>query len=120
MSTITGSINLMKFVGARKIIASGEKGIFIPVEQNPTIVPGAKGAYANIRIVESNRTFNDHEYTHFLALSLPKKQREEMKASGRRDEDINALTPILGNLETFVPKDSYQEEKVVERDDLPF
>lgn len=121
MSTITGSINLMKFVGAKKIIANGERGIFIPEEQNPTIVPGAKGAYANVRIVESKRTFNDHEYTHFLALSLPRKQREDLKAKGVSDEQINALTPILGNLETYVPKDSYEQVKVQDaEDDFPF
>lgn len=120
MATINGSINLMKFVGARKVVASGEKGIFIPIDQNPTIIPGAKGAYASVRIVEKESTFNDRHYTHFICLSLNKEKKEQLKNDGYSDEQLNALTPILGNLETYQPKDEYQEEKVEEADDLPF
>lgn len=120
MPTITGSINLMKFVGARKVIASGEKGIFIPIDQNPTIVSGAKGAYANVRIVEKESTFNDRHYTHFCALSLPKDTKEQLRAKGYSDEQLNGLTPILGNLEVYQPKDEYQTETIKEADDLPF
>jgi len=120
MATINGSINLMKFVGARKVVASGEKGIFIPIDQNPTIVSGAKGAYANVRIVEKESTFNDRHYTHFICLSLGKELKEQLRAKGYDDDKLNSLTPILGNLETFQPKDEYQAETIKEADDLPF
>ena len=120
MPTITGSINLMKFVGARKVVASGEKGIFIPIDQNPSITPGAKGAYASIRIVEKESTFNDRHYSHFCALSLPKEKKEQLRSEGYSDEQLNGLTPILGNLETFKPRDEYQTENIQEVDDLPF
>ena len=120
MSTINGSINLMKFVGARKVVASGEKGIFIPIDQNPTIVSGAKGAYAQVRIVEKESTFNDRHYTHFICLSLSKEMKDSLRNQGYDDEKLNSLTPILGNLEEFKPKDEYQTENVQEIDDLPF
>ena len=118
MSTITGSINLMKFVGARMVSAGGVKGIFIPLDQNPSIVPGAKGEYANVRIVEKESTFNDRHYTHFIALSLPKNKKDELRSKGYSDEKLNGLTPILGNLETYQPKEE-SDENILEIDDLP-
>ena len=120
MSTITGSINLMKFVGARKVSAGGVKGIFIPVDENPSIVSGSKGEYANIRVVEKESVFNDRHYTHFLALALPGKVKDDLRSRGYSDERLNGLTPILGNLEEYQPRDSYQEENIQEIDDLPF
>jgi len=110
----------MKFVGARKVVASGEKGIFIPIGENPSIVSGAKGAYANVRIVEKESTFNDRHYSHFICLSLPKEKKEELRGQGYDDEKFNSLTPILGNLEAYKPKDEFQDENIQEIDDLPF
>ena len=120
MSTITGSINLMKFVGARKVSANGVKGIFIPIEENPSIISGAKGEYASVRIVEKESTFNDRHYTLFVALLLGEEKKDSLRSQGYSDEQINGLTPILGNLEEYQPRDSYQEENIQEIDDLPF
>lgn len=117
MATITGSINLMKFVGARKVSAGGVKGIFIPIEENPSIVSGAKGEYANIRVVEKESNFNDRHYTHFLALALPKNVKDTLRSKGYDDERLNGLTPILGNLEEYQPRDTF--ENTQEIDDLP-
>lgn len=124
MSTINGSINLMKFVGARKVIdANNKKCILIPVDDNPSIASGEKGAYANIRIVEKETTFNDRHYTHFVAATMSKKTMDELTAKGWSEEQIRAATPILGNLETYVPKEeTYQKESFKEDrgfDDLP-
>ena len=121
--SLNGSINLMKYPGAKKIIANGQKGIFIPVEPNPSIFVGEKGAYASIRVVEKESEFNDRHYTHFVAAQLPKKVRDDLKAAGKSDDDIKALTPILGNLETYVPQEggaTYEEASVDEAEDLPF
>lgn len=120
--SLNGNINLMKYPGARRILANGVKGIFIPVEDNPSIFVGEKGAYASIRVVEKESEFNDRHYTHFVAASLPKKVRDELKAKGKTDEELKALAPILGNLETFDPQSagSAEYEEVDEAEDLPF
>ena len=123
MSTLNGSINLMKFVGARKVIdKNNKKCILIPVDDNPTIISGEKGAYANIRVVEKESTYNDRHYTHFIALSLGKKKFDELKASGKSTEEINSYSPVLGNLETYTPQDNYKQESFKDAggyDDLP-
>lgn len=117
MSTLNGSINLMKFLGAKKVIANGQKGIFIPTDLNPAIFSGEKGAYASIRVVEKETSFNDRHYTHFMALSISKKQREELEANGWDDDHIKAATPILGNLEAWAPQDNYESVNVSDDDD---
>ncbi len=121
MSTLNGSINLLKYPGAKKIIANGVRGIFIPAETNPSIFVGEKGAYASIRVVEKESEFNDRYYTHFVAASMSKKSREQLSADGMTDEEINALTPILGNLETYAPEVTYESASVQDDDveDLP-
>ncbi len=123
--SLNGSINLMKYPGAKRILANGKKGIFIPVDENPSIFVSEKGAYASIRVVEKESEFNGKNYTHFVAASLSKKERDELKKAGYGEEDIKALTPILGNLETYEPQadgpagaDSYESADVNE--DLPF
>jgi len=116
--SLNGSINLLKYPGARRIIANGVKGIFIPVDNNPSIFVGDKGAYASIRVVEKETTFDDRHYTHFVAASLPKKVRE-----GMTEEQAKAAAPILGNLEAYQPQQggSYEEAATVEdEEDLPF
>lgn len=113
----------MKYPGAKKIIANGVKGIFIPVETNPSIYVGGKGAYASIRVVEKESNFDDRHYTHFVAASISKKTREALAADGMSDEEINAVTPILGNLEEYAPKEeSFEAAATVADDveDMPF
>ena len=120
--SLNGSINLLKLPGARKIIAKEQKGIFIPVDENPSIFVGEKGAYLSIRVVEKESEYEDRHYTHFVSASLQKKDREKLEAAGYSKEDIYKLTPILGNLETYEPQPGnggdYEEEEV--KDDLPF
>lgn len=129
--SLNGTINLMKYNGARKVAIGGQKGIFIPVAENPTIYAEGKGAYASIRIVEKESTFDDRHYTHFVSASLSKKKREELEAQGYDKEAMYAVTPILGNLETYDAQpagESYEEAEAVEvggaddngKDDLPF
>jgi len=124
MATLTGNINLLKYPGSRKVIANGVKGIFIPTEANPSIFVGEKGAYASVRIVEKESEFKDKHYTHFIAASIAKKAREELSSQGMSDDEIKALAPILGNLETYEPQGATFEEASVEDDngeeDLPF
>lgn len=120
--SINGSINLLKIKGARKILADGQKGIFIPAEDNPAIYVG-KGAYLSIRVVEKETTFEDRHYTHFVSVGLPKSKIDELKKAGATEEDIKELTPILGNLEEYVPKEggNYEASATVELpEDLPF
>lgn len=114
---INGSINLMKYVGARKVSLGGQKGIFIPVEENPTIYVGEKGAYASVRIVAHESEFEDRKYTHFIAASLSKEKRTELENSFGK-EATKAYTPILGNAAEYSSGGTFEEEK--EDDDLPF
>ena len=118
MSTLSGKINLLKYPGSKKIIANGVKGIFIPAEQNPSIYIREKGAYAAVRIVEKEATFNDKTYSHFIAATLTKKQREELSNDGLSEDEIKAFSPILGNLETYEPQGATYEEAVVKDDDI--
>jgi hypothetical protein len=122
MATLNGKINLLKYPGAKKIIANGVKGIFIPAEQNPSIFIGEKGAYAAVRVVEKVTTFNDKTYSHFIAATLSKAQRDELAAQGLSEDEIKAFSPILGNLETYEPQGATYEEATVAEDvdDLPF
>lgn len=120
---INGKINLMKYVGARKVCLGGENGVFIPVEQNPTIYAGDKGVYASVRIVEHESTFDDAHYTHFIAAALDKKTREEMREAFG-DERVKSVTPILGNATDYSQQSSTYEtveedtsEEVIE--DMP-
>jgi len=115
MAAIIGQINLLKFKNARRVNASGEKGVFIPLADNPTIFDGGKGCYANVRIVAKESTFQDKHYTHFIALDCPKDIREKMG-----EEELRSVTPILGNLREWKAEPTYTEEKVEELDDLPF
>ena len=123
MATLTGSINLLKYPGSKKIIANGVRGIFIPSEANPSIYVGEKGAYASVRIVERESEFGDKHYTHYVAASISKKGREELASQGMSEEEIRALAPIIGNLETYEPQGATYEEAAVKEDDnedMPF
>lgn len=119
MATITGQINLLKFRNARRVQAGNEKGIFIPVEDNPSIVDGAKGAYANLRIVDKASEYNGITYTHFAALSITKEQREQLEAT-LGEEEIRACTPILGNFKEWKNEPTYEQTTIKNVDDLPF
>jgi len=102
MGNINGSINLLKYKDARKVSLQGVKGIFIPTEGvNPTIVVGEKGAYAHLRIVEKESTFENNgkpvTYTHFIAASIADKDKRAELKNSLPTEEFNGLTPILGN-----------------------
>lgn len=115
---INGSINLLKYVGARKVSLGGQRGIFIPVDENPSIYVGDKGAYASVRVVEHESTFGDKTHTHFIAAAIDsKKRRDELEAQYGK-ETVKTFTPILGNaIDYNAASESYDEEQ--EDDDLP-
>lgn len=115
MGTIIGQINLLKFRNARRVNASGEKGIFIPLSDNPSIFDGGKGCYANVRIVAKESDFQDKHYTHFIALDCPREKRDALSA-----DELRAVTPILGNLKEWKAEPNYGKENIEELDDLPF
>lgn len=111
MATITGQINLLKLVGARRVQAGNTKGLFIPIAANPTIYAEGKGAYLNIRIVEKESEYDGKKYTHFIAASLDKEQRERLKEQ-LPDEEFRALTPILGNARTWGGEQTYEQTEL--------
>lgn len=97
---ITGSINLMKYVGARKVSLQGENGVFIPVKQNPSLFVGDKGIYASLRIVEHESEYGGKRYSHFIAANLSKEARESLESAYGRDK-ARAFAPILGNANDY-------------------
>ena len=108
---INGSINLLKYVGARKVSLSGKRGIFIPVDENPSIYAEGKGAYAAIRIVEHESEFDGKKYTHFIAADIDsKKRRSELEQSFGRDA-VKAMTPILGNAVDYNAREETFEDE---------
>ena len=98
--TITGRINLLKLKNARRVQDGNIKGIFIPIYDNPAIYAEGKGAYLSIRIVEKPSEYNGVKYSHFIAASLDKDQREKLKEE-LSDEELRSVTPILGNARTW-------------------
>lgn len=125
MANLNGTLNLLKLNGARLISLRGgaERGIFIPTEgenRNPSIYVGGKGAYMHVRVVESERDFNGKHYTHFIAAAFADGEEfKEMKEALGRDA-INALAPILGNLESFKqPGGGSYEEEAEDNNDMP-
>ena len=127
MATLNGSINLLKYKDARKVIIAGVKGIFIPVDENPTIFVGGKGAYANVRIVEHESTFDDSTYSHFISASFGKSDDRKKYEETFGSEALRAVTPILGNLAAYQDsranesEESYVAAEDVKDDgDLPF
>lgn len=110
---INGSINLLKYVGARKVSLGGQKGIFIPVDDNPSIYVGEKGAYASVRIVEHESTYGDKTYTHFIAAAIDSKKRRDELENQFGKERVKSMTPILGNAVDYNAQSggTYEEEQ---------
>lgn len=120
-NSYNGSINLQKCKGARRIIANGVKGIFIPTDGNPTIYVSEKGAYMSIRVRESEREFDGKKYTHFVAVSFSNKEAREKAIEQFGEEGANEFTPILGNLSAYsAPEPTYEAADVKEDNgDIP-
>lgn len=118
----SGNIDLLKLKGARKSIVGGQKCIVIPVEENPTIYVGEKGAYLNIRVVESAN--NNYGHSHFIASSIDNKQTRERLGQDK----VKELTPIIGNLKELTygqpggDSSAYtqEQEQTATGDDFPF
>ena len=119
---MNGKINLLKYKGARKVSISGKNGIFIPVDENPTIFVSENGAYSNIRIVEKESKFDNREYSHFICTSFSSKKVYEDYEKEYTSEGLREFTPIIGNIEKYTPKAGTEYETIDDKevDDLPF
>ena len=120
MANLNGTLDLLKLREARRVSLRGQKGIFVPTEGvNPCIFEGQKGSYLHVRVVESERDFGDKHFTHFVAASFANGDEFKKAKDTLPREELNALTPILGNLETWGSSGGGSYESEEEDDDLP-
>ena len=96
-----GQIDLMKLVNAQKVdLKNGKKAIVIPIDDNPSIFNGDKGAFINISVNETKE--NTYGQSHMIKASVSKAQRESLDK-----ESLYRATPIIGNLKesnSFTPR----------------
>lgn len=98
----SGNLNLEKLVNAQAVkmkIGDGKakSGIFIPIEDNPSIFQNEKGTYLGITCYESQG--NEYGNSHFVAAHVGNKEAREKLGD---KEAIRAVEPILGNLRELV------------------
>lgn len=96
-TAILGSIALTSLVH-ETIIHGGKKGIFLPIEDNPSIFfqqreDGTKVISLDIEIKETPNS--KYGSTHMVKASVGKANRERLRLDR---EGLNKATPILGNL----------------------
>lgn len=107
MSKFQGSIDLQKLPGAKFVrLGDGSRNLVIPVDNNPTIVVGAKGIYLNIFIGESKN--NQYGNTNYVVPSVSTKEEREALSEERRRE----LCPIIGNLKIALPQEGVGQQAV--------
>ena len=90
---ITGKINLLNLIAAKKMIkgAAGEiECLVIPIEKNKLFV-GEKGIYLDLVAFDIKKQVESKD-THIVKQSFSKEEREKMT-----EDELKAL-PILGNL----------------------
>lgn len=98
--TYLGSIALTALVHETRVVA-GKKGIFIPIDENPSIYFQQKEDGTKIinLDVEVRPTPNSkYGNSHFVKASVGKASREK---HGLRKDQLERYTPIIGNLREF-------------------
>lgn len=80
MSNFSIKIDFMKFIGSKKTIINGVKGVFIPCESNKLFVSEKGAVYADLFAIETPNA--QYDQTHMV------------KISGGKDEPL----PIVGNI----------------------
>ncbi len=98
--TFLGSISLTK-LKHETIVHGGKKGIFIPVEENPSIYFQVKddgSKIINLDIEVKPTPNGNYGNTHMIKCNVGKANREKY---GLKPEQIGDNSPILGNLKRF-------------------
>lgn len=101
---LVGSIDLSLLEGAMlEKKDNGKMQIVIPVEKNPSIFVGSQDKGGHIYMDVEVRETNESQYgnTHFVKLSVGKRNRELMKLS---QEEVKQHSPIVGNLKPITKK----------------
>ena len=99
-TTLRGSLALTG-LKHETIVRNGEKGIFIPVEKNPSIFFKVKEdgtKVVNLDIEVTPTPDNKYGNSHFIRLSVGKENRTKYNI---QKEKLREVTPIVGNLKTF-------------------
>lgn len=104
-----GSVSLVKDKNGKGLVSetivhpkTGKKGIFIPVDDNPSIYvkvreDGKKTINLDIEIVETpNNTYGN---SHLIKLNIGRENRQKLGNLSREQQD--QLTPIVGNIRRF-------------------
>lgn len=98
--TFLGSIALTGLVN-ETIIRNGKKGIFIPINDNPSIYFQQKengDKIINLDIEVKPTPNSQYGNSHLVKASVGKANRQKFNLQG---DALNRATPILGNLKRF-------------------
>lgn len=109
-TTYRGSVNLTA-LKHETIVRNGQKGIFIPVEQNPSIYFKVKqdgSKLINLDIEVTPTPDNQYGNSHYIRLSVGKDNRQKY---GIRNDQIKDHTPIVGNLKAFEFEDRQGQQE---------
>lgn len=95
-----GSVSLPA-LNHETIIHKGQKGIFIPVENNPAIYfkvkpDGSKVINLDIEVTPTPQ--NQYGNSHYIRLNVGKENRQKY---GISNDKIKDYSPIVGNLKAF-------------------
>ena len=100
-TTYLGSVSLTGLIH-ETIIRNGKKGIFIPVDDNPSIYYQQKddgSKVINLDIEAKPTPNNQYGNDFMLKASVGKANRQKLGNISR--DQMNQYTPILGNLKKF-------------------
>lgn len=116
-----GSVSLPS-LNHETIIHKGQKGIFIPVENNPSIYFKVKpdgSKVINLDIEVTPTPNNQYGNSHFIRLNVGKENRQKYNIP---NDLLKDYTPIVGNLKAFEFEDRQgQQEKAPDTssEDMP-
>lgn len=124
MQSYNIKIDLQRLQGACLRKMTGRTGvtktcIIIPIEDNPSLFLGEKGAYLNMTANEQEN--QQYGYTHYVRGDIPRDLYDRMSEEQRRSY------PILGNMRPIQPRQQQVTQTVdmsasedQQQDDLPF
>ena len=101
-----GSVSLIKNkkgegLNTETIIRNGKKGVFIPIDENPSVYvkinpDGSKIINIDIEVVPTPN--NQYGNSHYVTLDVGKANREKY---GIQSNQLRSHKPIVGNLRQF-------------------
>ena len=120
INSCSGGLNLSLLQNTETVNLKGRECLVIPIADNPTLFIGKKGVYLDISVVETPDSQYGH--SHYVRANVGPAKRQNYSR-----EELKALTPILGNLKPYEPKQqdagdmpASPQEGTAPIDDLPW